>query len=380
MSPQHEKPKFTASACCPPKEQLVNLYPESNATHRKRPWINGQTKTAVGDMPVVETTLSFKDKIGSWKVRWGFGRMKYRVDPGLYAVGSPGDNSPVFVSANYKLSFDKLRGRLNGIDGWVLVLDTRGINVWCAAGKGTFGTNELIARIKMTQLDRVVSHRRVILPQLAGPGVSAHHVKERCGFRVVYGPVRARDIGAFLDNNMKATARMRRVKFGLWDRAVLVPNDFLGSIKYPLIIGALLFVLSGFGSDIFSVERMITNGLISAIFIIMAYAIGTILPPILLPWLPGRSFSAKGAWIGLLASVIVAWYTWYNPNTFPSILTPLAWILIFPAVSSFIAMNFTGSSTYTSLSGVLREMRVALPLQIGTAVIGLGLWITGLFI
>jgi acetyl-CoA decarbonylase/synthase complex subunit gamma len=51
-----------------------------------------------------------------------------------------------------------------------------------------------------------------------------------------------------------------------------------------------------------------------------------------------------------------------------------------PAVASFLGMNFTGASTYTSLSGVRREMRVAVPLQILGAVAGLGLWLAGRFV
>ena len=94
------------------------------------------------------------------------------MEPGLYALGAPAPDSPVFVSANYTLSFDALRSALRGIDGYLLVLDTKGINVWCAAGKGTFGTDELVARIEATRLAEVVRHRRLILPQLGAPGVA----------------------------------------------------------------------------------------------------------------------------------------------------------------------------------------------------------------
>ena len=85
-------------------------------------------------------------------------------------MGSPSPDSPVLVSANYKLSFDVLRRSLAGIDAWILVLDTKGINVWCAAGKGTFGTEELLRRIAAVRLGEVVSHRRLVLPQLGAPG------------------------------------------------------------------------------------------------------------------------------------------------------------------------------------------------------------------
>ena len=92
--------------------------------------------------------------------------MGHRVEPGLYSLGNPMPESPVFVTANYTFSFDALRSSLKGIDGYILVLDTQGVNVWCAAGKGTFGTDELVFRITATRLHEVVKHRVVILPQL----------------------------------------------------------------------------------------------------------------------------------------------------------------------------------------------------------------------
>lgn len=138
--------------------------------------------------PQVSTVLYWADRLGHWKARWGIGRMKYVVEPGLYAIGNPDGNSPVFVSANYKMSFDRLRSQLDGRDGWILVLDTKGINVWCAAGKGTFGTDELVKRIEAVKLDRIVNHRTLIVPQLGATGVSAHEVKQQSDFRVVYGP------------------------------------------------------------------------------------------------------------------------------------------------------------------------------------------------
>ncbi len=87
--------------------------------------------------------------------------MDYAIDPGLYALGDPDRESPVLVSANYKMSFDDLRSALPGRNLWILVLDTKGINVWCAAGKGTFGTEELVKRIEASHLKEIVSHRSI---------------------------------------------------------------------------------------------------------------------------------------------------------------------------------------------------------------------------
>src|SRR5665647_1806708 len=158
------------------------------------------------------TELTVSDILGTWKARWGINRMNYKVEPGLYSIGKPDSNSPVLVTANYKMSFDMLRNELNGIDAWILVLDTKGINVWCAAGKGTFGTRELQDRISIVQLEKVVSHRTLILPQLAAPGISAHEILKDSGFKVVYGPVKAMDVKEFINSGMKATSEMRTVR------------------------------------------------------------------------------------------------------------------------------------------------------------------------
>ncbi|UCE27147.1 MAG: acetyl-CoA synthase subunit gamma [Candidatus Coatesbacteria bacterium] len=366
----------TVECHCGSAENNIHKYTAETA-----PWVDGRVETSVGEFPRVETAVSFADRLGSWKVRWGIGRSKYRVGPGLYGVGNPTAESPVLVSANYKMSFDRLRSELGGLDAWILVLDTKGVNVWCAAGKGTFGTDELVERVETTGLDRVVSHRTLIAPQLGAPGVAAHEVKKRSGFRVVYGPVRAGDLRAFLNNGMKAERGMRRVTFGLWDRVVQVPADLVGSsAKYLLAVALAFLLLSGLGPGGYSAARIATTGLPSVALLVGAYLGGVVAAPLLLPWLPGRAFSAKGAWVGFAASSALVLYWLIYRGPFESLITLVSWVLIIPAVTSFLAMNFTGSSTYTSLSGVKREMRVAVPLQIGAAAIGLGLWITGLFV
>lgn len=332
-------------------------------------------------MPRVSTELRFADRLGAWRQRWGIGRTGYRIEPGLYAVGSPTPESPVFVSANYKMSFDRLRSQLGRRDGWIMVLDTKGINVWCAAGKGTFGTEEIVQRAAAVRLGQVVSHRRLVLPQLGAPGVSGHEVRRRSGFRVVYGPVRAEDLPAFLDAGMKATPEMRRILFPFGDRVALIPVEIVGSAKYALIIAACFLLLSGLGPGGYSFGRVGVVGLWSVGLFLVGYLAGAGVVPALLPWLPGRSFSAKGAWIGLALAAGVAVYAWETSGgvfgNWPGV---AAWVVMIPAVASFMAMNFTGASTYTSLSGVRREMRIALPLQIGFASVGVVLWFVGRFV
>jgi len=58
----------------------------------------------------------------------------------------------------------------------------------------------------------------------------------------------------------------------------------------------------------------------------------------------------------------------------------LAWVMIILSASAYLAMNFTGASTYTSLSGVKKEMRWSLPFQIGAGAIGLVLWVVSMLV
>jgi len=109
----------------------------------------------------------------------------------------------VLVTANYKLTFDRLRSSLDTLDAWLLVADTLGINVWCAAGKGTFCADEIARVVLQTRLAEIVDHRRLVLPQLSAPGVAAHKVKEACGFRAIFGPVCATDLPGFLAADMR---------------------------------------------------------------------------------------------------------------------------------------------------------------------------------
>ncbi|MEO0249056.1 MAG: mercury methylation corrinoid protein HgcA [candidate division WOR-3 bacterium] len=338
----------------------------------------GALETTVGVVPKVSSSLTFADRLGTFKARWGVGRMRYKIDPGLYALGEPDAESPVLVSANYKMSFDRLREALRGRAAWILVLDTDGINVWCAAGKGTFGTDELVDRIMASRLAELVSHRRLILPQLGAPGVAAHLVRKRSGFKVIYGPVRAKDLPAFLDGGMRATPAMRTKTFDIWERTVLVPVELVIALKTVAIIAPILFLISALMRPVAFWPSGVAHGLYSVLGFLMAVAAGTVFAPVLLPWLPGRAFSVKGLTLGLACAVIWAVLRWETGATWAGRVEMIAWFLMSPSVAAFLAMNFTGASTYTSLSGVKKEMRVALPLQIGGCAVGLILWFTAL--
>lgn len=306
-----------------------------------------------GTIRPADSRIRFYDMLGAVMMRFGFGRDRYRVAPGLYALGRPKRTSPAFVSANYKLSFDMLRKHLDGMDAWILVLDTKGINVWCAAGKGTFGTDELVRRAAQVRLASQVSHRKLIVPQLGAVGVAAHEVKKRSGFSVIYGPVHASDIKKFMHDGMKAADEMRRMRFPLRDRAVLIPMEIRLSLPISLIAlaaAALIHLISPAGFDHMRYLRSVVP---ASLIVLGALLGGSVLVPLFLPLLP-RSFALKGA-LSAAPAAALAWITAGNP------IAALAYTLYAVSASSFFALNFTGASTYTSLTGVQKEMRIALP-------------------
>jgi acetyl-CoA decarbonylase/synthase complex subunit gamma len=313
--------------------------------------------SGAGPVAVITGSLKARDLLGAWKARWGIGRMSYIVPPGLYAVGEPDHGSPVVVTANYKMSYDLIRREMAGRNVWLLVLETYGINVWCAAGKGTFGTGELVRRIEASGLSRVVSHRRVILPILGAAGVMAIEVKKRTGFEVLFATLRIDDLPAYLDNGLQAIREMRELTFSFRERLVLTPIEIIGGMKSFFYAGLPVALLAGFPSGSFSLNRF----LVAIALYLLAVICGTFVAPLLLPLLPGRMFAVKGAIAGLVCSLacaaILGGFTAAGRSDLLAVITMMS------TVSAFYAMNFTGSTPFTSPSGVRLEMRRSLPVM-----------------
>lgn len=339
------------------------------------PFVEDFETTGAGQIPRVKTFWEKRDWAGAVRVRLNLGRNDYKVSPGLYSAGKPGEDSPVLVTANYKLTFDCLRKELGGTDAWILVVDTRGINVWCAAGKKTFSTEEVVERVKSSGLEKIVRHKKIVLPQLAATGVSALAVKKRCGFRVVWGPVRVNDIRAFLNKGMKAEPQMRRVTFALPERIVLMPVEISQILKPALWTLLVLFILSGIGPGVYSITGAWNRGLITAFACFAAVIAGAVATPALLPRIPGKAFSLKGGQAGVVFGLLSV-FVFRNDINWAG---AAAIVMMTAAISSYLAMNFTGSTPYTSPSGVEKEMKKAIPIQIGAALIGIVLWIISAF-
>lgn len=213
------------------------------------------------------------------------------------------------------------------------------------------------------------------MPQLAATGVSAVSVKKESGFEVLWGPIQARDIRQYVADGCQAGQAMRRVTFTLPERVVLIPVELSHLPKPTIWVLLAVFLLSGIGAGLFSFNAAWSRGLIALVAYAVGILAGAVAAPILLPWIPGRAFALKGSLTGVVAGLAVAVFfgsrlSWVEAAALISFTT---------AISSYLAMNFTGSTPYTSPSGVEKEMRRAIPLQAAVALIAVVAWVGAAF-
>jgi ubiquinone/menaquinone biosynthesis C-methylase UbiE/ferredoxin len=176
------------------------------------------------------------------------------TDIGLIAVGNPTRNSPVLCTCNFKLTVQRLCQLLKRkcINAWVLVSPTGGDNVWCASAAGKFNAESVITAIKVSHLDKYVSHRQIILPQLAAPGVNPHRIAQATGWHCIWGPVRMDDLPDYLESFPdivgKKTERQRTVAFDARNRiemALVILFPMLMFLGGPLFLFLIILNLWG---------------------------------------------------------------------------------------------------------------------------------------
>ena len=137
---------------------------------------------------------------------------------GLIIIGSPGRNSPVFLTCNFDLTVEMVKREIRGLDAYLLVANSRGINVWCGAAGGLFTNHDVISVLKTSGIENMLEHRNIILPQLSAVGIQPDIIYQKTGWRAVFGPVYAKDILEYLNSGNKKTESMRKVRFSFFDR------------------------------------------------------------------------------------------------------------------------------------------------------------------
>jgi NAD-dependent dihydropyrimidine dehydrogenase PreA subunit len=156
---------------------------------------------------------------------------------GLVKVGSPGRDAPVLLTGNFRLTVERVLRALDGIDAYLLIANSRGINVWCAAAGGHLTNHDVVSVLKTSGIENLVDHRQVILPQLAATGIEGTIIHLKTGWKVVWGPVYATSIPQFLRGGLLKTPQMRTVRFA-WSQRL----EMAVAWAFPISLLALLLI------------------------------------------------------------------------------------------------------------------------------------------
>jgi 2-polyprenyl-3-methyl-5-hydroxy-6-metoxy-1,4-benzoquinol methylase len=265
------------------------------------------------------------------------------VKPGLYAIGQPGADAPVLVTGNYDLTVRRLLRDTQGLDVYLLVVNSAGINVWCASGGGYLTSEKVIAAVRAKQLDQAVNHRRLILPQLCANRVDGNRITSETGWEVWWGPVYSKDIPAYLAAGQQKNDGIRWVEFPLKTRLemAMVMWGFWG-----LVMGLALLLIN---------RRVFWVGLGGALFYYL-------LTGALFPWLPGRDGFHKGVFLAILSMAVVLiagpWLGRWDA------LRTLNTALGLGALALFAAADYQGGTPHMRAGEIVHFIKVV-PLELG---------------
>jgi hypothetical protein len=292
-----------------------------------------------------------------------------RVPPGLYALGRPDRASPVLVTASYRLSFDLLRRDMDGIDGWILVLDTRGLGVGSAAASGRFGTDELVTRVIASRLARAVSHRTLILPARASAVIDTGLVARNTGFEVRIGPVHTSALPGFLASPEPPTGS----GFSVLDALALVPAELGRSLMwYPgFAFAALLY--AGLGPGGVTLERAFAGSWPLLVLGLGSVVCGSVGAPVLRALFPRIPLWAHGGLLGGAAAAALFAGARLAAGMDPYLTAACG--LFFPAAAAIMAERFaralpdTGRPAGPGMAPFLVPLAAALGLLVAAALV-----------
>lgn len=303
------------------------------------------------------------------------------IEPGLYQSGNPNEKSPIIVTANYLYTFIKVRQDLKGIDAWILVLDSRGINVWCAARGGEFGNEQLMEALRATDVKFKAKTPYLILPQLSAGGIQAPKLRmrtEACPYEVIFGPTYSRDLPKYITSvyPKPKPPEMRLIHFSMKDRALaalthttfLFRKIFASSLISILILGLILRFTSPLGYNIFHIIWEIILGVITAnLLLILGFPLVNFT----------RSFLKKGVVFGLVMTVI---FGIINALSRESIIYGLGSSIFYGWLGIFVTMSFSGYSTVTSVREIRLEYPVYKKIHVSLLIAGVLLYLAVIFL
>jgi len=126
------------------------------------------------------------------------------VTQGIYEIGTPDENSPVFVTTNFSLTYFIVSGEIEGsrVPSWLLIMDTEGLSVMTAWAAGKFSGDVVGSFVKKCGIADKVSHKKIIIPGYSA-SISGEMEEELPDWEIMIGPRDATLIPKFLKDNWK---------------------------------------------------------------------------------------------------------------------------------------------------------------------------------
>jgi hypothetical protein len=243
---------------------------------------------------------------------------------------------------------------LRNRDVWLLVNDTRGVNVWCSAGEGNFSATEIEITLSASHAEKWVHGRDIILPKLCLNGVKLQDLKAFSGFKGIVGPVYARDLPAYLDSGLNKTPGMERINFNLLNRLWFgVPFAILMS----LITGVLALAFHGHLSP----------------YLPLWFAALCLLVAATYTWLPTRRHLVKGLTLGAIVGAAMVFSLFLKGES--AIIMTRSGVL-FLLLGLFVTSDFSGVTAVSNRTLVEREFKSIYWVLAALLIVylGLGFW------
>ncbi len=132
-------------------------------------------------------------------------RKPVSVEAGLREIGTPDENSPVFITTNFALTYYTVESDLTsaGINCYLLVIDTEGLGVEVSVAGSKLTANVINEAIEKEDVKGKINHNSIVLPGLAAR--LQGELEMVSGMKVMVGPVDSGRIPGWLEENWPPT-------------------------------------------------------------------------------------------------------------------------------------------------------------------------------
>ena len=111
-----------------------------------------------------------------------------QVEPKIYQIGEPNDNSPVMFTTNFSLTYYSVESDVEAsrIPSYILVVDTEGTSVLTAYSGDKLNEKTVADAMTKHEVEKLVKHKKLIIPGYVA--VMSGKLEEATGWEVMVGP------------------------------------------------------------------------------------------------------------------------------------------------------------------------------------------------